>query len=136
MNFHPYSYFDSPITYLTPQAEVNNFMTAIYGDGTVKKPFVITEYNLSDFNHAYPLDPDPNPSETAEQQGVANDLDAAHTQLLDTPRVQLRCAWIYYYRLVAEDSKPRGALFYPPPDGSSPYVLMPEALYDMFKVLG
>jgi uncharacterized delta-60 repeat protein len=107
-------------------------MSAIYGDGTVKKPFVITEYNLSDFNHAYPLDPDPNPSEAAEQQQVANDLDAAHTQLLDTKHVQLRCAWIYYYRLVAEDGKTRGALFYPPPDGSSPYVPMP-ALYDLFK---
>ena len=61
LNFHPYGVLNNPDADLTPQAAVQDFMTAMYGDGTVKKPFVITEYNIVDYGHTFPLDPDPNP---------------------------------------------------------------------------
>jgi uncharacterized delta-60 repeat protein len=132
LNFHPYGIWDRPAKDLTPQAEVLDFTTAMYGDGTVTKPFVITEYNLSDYNHAFAPDPNPNPFDAAEQQGVVNDLDVARTAMLAVPAVQQHCAWIYYYRLIAQDRTTRGALFYPRPDGKNPDLPLPP-LYDMFK---
>jgi uncharacterized delta-60 repeat protein len=132
LNFHPYGYLNSVDPTLTPQAEVQNFTSAMYDDGTVTKPFVITEYNISDFGHIYPLDPNANPTDTAAQLDTASDLDAVHTALLKAPHVKQECAWIYYYRLIATDGRTRGALFYPPPDGTSAYTPMP-VIYDMFK---
>ena len=131
LNFHPYGYLNSPLQDKTPQAYVLNFTNTIYGDGTVTKPFVISEYNLTDYAHPYPLEPDPNPQGAAQQVESANDLDAAHTALLNTPHVKQQCAWIYYYRLIA-DGKYQGGLLYPPPAGQSAYTPL-TTLYDMVQ---
>ncbi len=132
LNFHPYGLLDSTNPNYTPEAYTSAFTTAMYGDGTVKKPFVMTEYNLTDLAHVYPLDPNPNPRDAAEAMEVANRLDTARAAFLKMPHVQERCAWIYYYRLIAGDTKQRGAIYYPPPDGKSAYVPL-TPLYDMFK---
>jgi uncharacterized delta-60 repeat protein len=132
LNFHPYGLLGSPFADMTPQGQVQAFTKAMYDDGTMTKPFVITEYNLSDFGHIYPLDPSANPRDSADQIATANDLEAARQGLLSAPHVKDHCAWIYYYRLIATDSRLRGGLFYPPPGGKGDYTPMP-ALYDMFK---
>ena len=66
---------NSPVPELSPQGKVLAFTTAMYGDGTVTKPFVITEYNVINTAHTAALDPDPNPRDASEQLAAARKVD-------------------------------------------------------------
>src|SRR5205814_5065944 len=107
------------------------FTSAMYGDGTVTKPFVITEYNITNFGHTAALDPNPNPRDAADQLAAARDLDAARFALLKTPDVQKHCAWIYYYRLIATDKFTKEP-FLPVSDETGGTTVNP-VFYDLFK---
>lgn len=132
LNFHPYGVLGTPIEGFTPQDVIEAFTTAMYGDGTVTKPFIISEYNLSDLHYAYPLDPSPNPRDAADAYGWVKNLDDARNALLSNPEVKEHCEWIHFYRLFADGRKPRGGLMFPPPNGTGAYTPM-NPQYDMFK---
>jgi uncharacterized delta-60 repeat protein len=131
LNFHPYGYFNNPVAAVTPQAYVQDFTSATYGDGTVTKPFVISEYNISDNAQQFALDPDPNPGDASDQLALVRDIDTARAALLTDPHVQAHCAWIYYYRLIATETF-RNEPYLPPAVGNGPATPMPAA-YDLVK---
>jgi uncharacterized delta-60 repeat protein len=132
LNFHPYGVLGTPIEGFTPQDVINAFTLAMYGDGKVNKPFIISEYNLSDLHYAYPLDPSPNPRDAADAYGWVKNLDDARNAMLANPDVKEHCEWIHFYRLFADGRKPRGGLMFPPRSGSGAYTPM-NPQYDMFK---